>query len=314
MPSRFLYYGEVLLRLLPEQDYVIRLEALAEALPIEVAATDSLGRVIVWNAALARVAGAREHALARPLIRALPWLAEDANVDWQETLDDVLAGGPDRILPRHPLGDRVVRTTLGKMQSPSGEILGAVLSLEDITHGMREEERRRLRVRTNAVAGLGAGIAHEIRNPLNAMSLHLQLLRERLEDPDTSREDLLRKTDTMIAEVDRMESLVRSLLAVSRGGPPIRRPERIDAIVEDVLERSRDSARAKRVTLHLTHGSHRDLPRDRTSIEAAVTNIVQNAIDATDEGGNVWVATRDDPHSTVVVVSDDGPGIRPDQR
>ena len=314
MPGRFLYYGEILLRLLPEQDYAIRLEALAEALPLEVAATDAAGRVIVWNAALAAVAGPRDEALARPLLQALPWLAADPNVDWQGALDDVLGGGADRILPRHPLGDRVVRATLGKMQGPAGEILGAVLSLEDITHGMREEERRRLRVRTNAVAGLGAGIAHEIRNPLNAMSLHLQLLRERLEDPRTPREDLLRKTDTMIAEVERMESLVRSLLSISRGGPLVRRPERIDEIVDGVVGRLRETAREGNVTLEVTHGSERSLPLDRTSVEAAVSNIVQNAIEAARPGGHVWIASRDDPHSTVVVVSDDGPGVRPDQR
>lgn len=302
------------MRLLPEQDYAIRLEALAEALPIEVAATDAQGRVIVWNAALAAVTGPREEALARPLLTSMPWLSADPNVDWQATLDDVLTGGADRIFPRHPLGDRVVRATLGKMRGPGGVVLGAVLSLEDLTHGMREEERRRLRVRTNAVAGLGAGIAHEIRNPLNAMSLHLQLLRELLEDPNASHEDLLRKADTMIDEVGRMESLVRSLLTISRGGPLVRRPERIDEVVDHVAQRAEETARERGVHLHVEHGSERYLPLDRSSIEAAVTNIVQNALDATQEGGNVWITTRDDPHSTVVVVEDDGPGVQTDQR
>jgi enoyl-[acyl-carrier protein] reductase I len=75
-----------------------------------------------------------------------------------------------------------------------------------------------LRARSEAVEALGAGIAHEIRNPLNALSLNLQLLRERVADPDASRADLLAKTDAMLAEMRRLDELVTHLLEVSRGG------------------------------------------------------------------------------------------------
>lgn len=314
MPGRFLYFSEVLLRLMPEQDYAVRLEALAEALPLEVAATDANGRVVVWNAALASVAGPRSQALGQPLLEAVPWLLEDPNVDWRVTVDDVLAGGPIRTFPRHPLGRRVVRATVAPMIGARGSVLGAVLCFEDITRGTRDEERRRLDARSNAVTALGAGIAHEIRNPLNALSLNLQLLRERLADPEASREDLLRKADAMIAEAARMESLIQNLLEVSRGGAPVCEDERIDELIATAVRRLEPAAQELGVRVWVTPGSARFLPLERTRIERALQNLIENAIDAAGENGNVWLTSRDDPHSTVVVVEDDGPGISPEER
>jgi PAS domain S-box-containing protein len=312
--GRFLYYGELLFRLLPEEDYALHLEALAEELPLEVVATDRQGRVIVWNAALAAWAGPRENALGRPVLDAFPALRADANLDWAAALDAALCGAPRLRLPRQPLGGRVVRATIGPMRRPDGRVLGAVLSFEDITSGQREEERRRIQTRSEAVTALGAGIAHEIRNPINALSLNLQLLRERLGDPDLPRAALAAKTDTMIAELSRMESLVANLLEVSRDGPPARAPERVDEIVRAVVDRLEGMAEHEGCRLTVQAGSRRTLELDRSRIDRAVHNVVRNAIEAAGRGGHVQIVTRDDPHSTVIMVDDDGPGIAPDDR
>jgi len=279
-----------------------------------VAATDAAGRVIVWNAALAAVAGPRSAALGRPLLEALPALARDRNLDWRRRVREALSGAVGWTLPRHPLGHRIVRATLGPMLGAGGRVLGALLCFEDITEGTREEERRRLQVRTDAVTALGAGIAHEIRNPLNALLLNLQILRERLAQPGTDPISLVEKTDAMIAEAARMESLIQNLLEVSRGGPPTVEDEHIDDVVAAVVERLDDTTRAAGVRIEVRAASQRTLPLERTRIERAIHNLVRNAVEAAGQGGHVWVATRDDPHSTVVVIDDDGPGIRPEER
>ncbi len=312
--GRFLHYSEILLRILPEQDYALRLEALADALPLEVAATDAAGRVIVWNPALAEVAGPRSEAIGRPLLDAVPWLVEDPNVDWATLIAAVLAGGEARTFPRHPLGLRVVRATIAPMRGGRDEVLGSVLCFEDITLGAKEEERKRLKVRGMAIAALGAGIAHEIRNPLNSLSLNLQLLRESLSGPEPSPEPPTSRIDQMIAEVKRMNTLVQNLLEVSRGGPTVTREESVDAIVQEAVGRLREMADTGGVRIHMHLASRRRVPLDHTGMDRALTNIVSNAIDAAGQAGNVWIATRDDPHSTVVVVDDDGPGIPAESR
>ena len=315
MSRRFLFYSKVLVRLLPEEDYARYLEALAEDLPIEVVATDPQGRVIVWNRALSDVAGPREGAVGRPLLDALPWLREDPNLDWAELLEDMLAGGEGRVFTRHPLGPRVVRATIGPMRGESGQILGTVLSFEDITRGARAEERRRLQERHTAVHDLGASLAHEIRNPLNALSLNLQLLNECLDDRSLTRDDIRERTRKMIAESQRLEQLVVHLLEVSRGGALELTPGSVDPIVAGVLERLEGMARANECVLSFRPNSSRRLLLDPVRFDRAIENVVRNAIEASVEGGShVWVTTRDDPHSTVIVVDDDGPGIRAEDR
>lgn len=315
MAGSFLYYGKILLRLLPEHDYAVRLEALAEALPLEVAATDAQGRVIVWNSAMARRSGVpTETALGQPLFDHLPLLRDDPNHDWPRLLVEALAGGAPRTFPRVPSGARLVRATIGPMRGSEGEVLGAALSLQDITRGVQEEERRRLRERTDAVAALGAGIAHELRNPLNALSLNLQLLQERIEDPDASRELLTRKTQAMVAEMKRVDELVQHLLEVSRGGAPVCRPERIDDVVAEIVSRLEGTAELADTKIHIHAGSSRMLPLERARIDRAIHNILRNAIEAAGSPGNVWVGTRDEPHTTVVVIEDDGGGIDPADR
>ncbi|MGE0191662.1 MAG: PAS domain-containing sensor histidine kinase [Planctomycetota bacterium] len=315
MGRRFLYYGELLVRLLGEDDYGRHLDALAEALPIEVVATDRAGRVIVWNAALARVAGPREAALGRPLLEALPVLATDPNRDWAQALREVLDEGRTHTVARQPLGPRVVRLTMAPMRDKLGQVLGCVVAFEDITSGARAAELQRQRERTALVQDLGASLAHEIRNPLNALSLNLQLLAERMHDDRVSREDLERGLGRAVAETRRMEALVTHLLEVSREDVLRRMPARIDAILQGVLERLEGMAQSVGCHLTFVAGSRRTLLLDPQRIDRALHNLVRNAIEAAATGGgHVLVTTRDDPHSTVVVVDDDGPGIRPEER
>jgi signal transduction histidine kinase len=310
---RFSYHA-LLARILSEADYATALEGLAEALPLGVAAVDRSGRVFVWNGALASAHRPREEALGKPLLEALPALASDRNVDWREALDAVLRGGPALDRPRVPLGGRLVRATLSPLAGREGKPVGAVLVLEDITDRERGEERRLRRVRSRAVEDLGAGIAHEIRNPLNALSLNLQLLRERLEDPAVSRGDLTAKADAMVAEMKRIEDLVAHLLEVSRGSPPARETGLVDDVAGRVVDRLQETAERAGVDLSLRAGSRRPIVLDPVRVDRALHNLVRNAIEAAPAGGHVWVSTRDEPHTTVVVVEDDGPGFPPEDR
>jgi len=310
---RFSFHALVL-RMLPEADYAVALERLAEALPVEVAAVDGAGRVIVWNRAMAEAHGPREDAVGRPLLEALPALAADTNVDWRQALARVLAEGARVDLPRLPLAGRLVRASLVPLSAGGGGVPGAALVLDDITDRERSEERRMRRERSQAIEKLGAGLAHEVRNPLNALSLNLQLLRERLDDPKADRADLAKKADAMIAEMRRLDDLVAHLLEVSRGSPPAREPSRLDDVAARVVERLRATAEKAGVALAFAPGSRRTLPLDPARIDRALHNVVRNAIEAAGKGGHVWVATRDDPHSTVAMVDDDGVGFGPEGR
>src|SRR5262249_27363756 len=112
----FTLYTEVLFGLLPESDYALALEQLAEALPLEVAVVDDAGRVIVWNRALALASGVlRDQAVGRPLLDAFPALSADRNRDWAAELSRTLLAKTSLDLPHVPLSGRVVRALLAPL-------------------------------------------------------------------------------------------------------------------------------------------------------------------------------------------------------
>ena len=89
-------------------------------------------------------------------------------------------------------------------------------------------------------------------------------------------------------------------------------PARVDEIVSGVVDRLEGLAGSQGVRVQVRPGSARTLRLDRVRIDRALENVVRNAIEAAAEGGHhVWIGSRDDPHSTVIVVEDDGPGIKP---
>ena len=285
VPGRFLYFSEVLLRLMPEQDYAVRLEALAEALPLEIAATDAEGRVVVWNAALAVVAGPRAQALGRPLLEAVPWLREDPNVDWRATVEDVLSGGPPRTFPRHPLGRRVVRATVAPMIGARGLVLGRRAVLRG--HHARHARGGASTPRGAERGGHGVGRRHRARDP--------QPAERALPQPPAPARAARgpRRQPRRPAAQGRRDDRRGGAHGVAHpepAGGESRRRARVRGRAHRRHHRRRreapaaggPGARASRSTL--PPASRRVLPLERTRIERAFQNLLGNAIDAAGRG------------------------------
>ena len=130
--------------------------------------------------------------------------------------------------------------------------------------------------------------------------------------PAAPRADLNRRAEKALSESRRLEQLITHLLQVSRGGALEPAAACVDPIVQGVVDRLEGLASAHGCRVYVTPGSTRVLALDRVRIDRALENVVRNAIEAAAEGGRtVWLSTRDDPHSTVVTIEDDGPGIKP---
>ena len=121
MPERFLYYSEVLLRLLPEQDYARPSRGARRGPAARGRGDRCAGRVIVWNAALAAVAGPRESALGAAAARggALAARGPQRRLGGDPAGRSWRGGGPGPSRGT-PLGHRVVRATLGPMRGAGG--------------------------------------------------------------------------------------------------------------------------------------------------------------------------------------------------
>lgn len=178
---------------------------------------------------------------------------------------------------------------------------GRVVVLEDVTELWAMRERAQRDERFVAVGKLSSSLAHEIRNPLAALSGTLQLLRE---------ERRSREIDVALGEAERLNRLVEEFLQAAR--PPDLRRYSADVadVVRDVVEAFRADPRFQRaVTLHLSARSAPALV-DVDRLRQVVWNLLLNAAQAMPEGGPVSVRVEPAPGGGAAVeVADRGVGI-----
>lgn len=159
-----------------------------------------------------------------------------------------------------------------------------------------------------ALGHLSAGMAHEIRNPLNAIGLFSQLLKLGMEH-DAQKSDYLSRID---AEVARIDGILLRLLATSKRPSLEPRPVRLTAIVEEVLKQFLPLCRSQGVALetHLTAQGAVVLG-DASELEQVFTNLLANALYEMPHGGRLQVRVDHSPELNEVcaLVADTGKGI-----
>jgi signal transduction histidine kinase len=185
--------------------------------------------------------------------------------------------------------------------------------LEHLELGAELERTRQLLARADRLSALGtlaAGLTHEIRNPLVSVRTFVQLLPERLHDP----EFLGTFRELALTEVERICRLLNDLLAFSRPTPPQRDPTDLNDVVEQVTRLL--DAEARREDVVLVRDLDPDLPPvvlDDGQIKQVLMNVLLNAIEASGAGGRVDVTTRVEgepgERMCIVTVADSGPGI-----
>src|SRR6266567_114448 len=118
----------------------------------------------------------------------------------------------------------------------TGQEVGHVMILRDITSSRRTAQETIESERLNALTLLAAGVAHEIGNPLNALHIHLQVMERKAQElDDNARRELQESIDIARAEINRLDSIVTQFLRAIRPTRPHLHPENINAIVEETV-------------------------------------------------------------------------------
>jgi len=162
-----------------------------------------------------------------------------------------------------------------------------------------------------------ADLRHDLRTPLTVIAGFAAALA----DGTAAGDDAARASRAIAEEASRLEQLVAELGAIERlrSGPAGLRPEelRSDEILAATRERFAAGADARGITLSADHGTPPiGFAADRLAVERILANLVANALDATRDGGHVWLSARSvsgdgDRPSVALVVTDDGPGFPP---
>lgn len=152
---------------------------------------------------------------------------------------------------------------------------------------------------------LAAGMAHEIRNPLNSIALFVQLIKEGVEDSDK-----IDYVEKILKEVDRVDATLSKLMDTAK------RPrfELVEVNIEEVIQKALDSftpqINAQAITLIFS--PKRQLPRlkaDPVEIEQIFTNLLLNSVDEMSGGGTLTIELDHDDRDIIIRVSDSGRGI-----
>ena len=191
-----------------------------------------------------------------------------------------------------------------------GTPIGALLTMRDAESVRRIEDEIELSRRLSASARTTRSVAHEVKNPINAIVLHLQLLQNKLKqvDPDTQRH-----MDIIGNEIHRLDRVVQILVDFTR--PRELRLEEVDLrkILEEVTSLAHPDAAQHHVTID------RQLPEQPLIVKAdsdfmkqAFLNVVLNGIQAMSEGGRLELLARKEDDDVVTEIRDQGPGLPPE--
>jgi signal transduction histidine kinase len=166
--------------------------------------------------------------------------------------------------------------------------------------------------RLAAISRLTGGVAHEIKNPLNAIGLRLELLRARLGEPD---QELFGEIDVLSKEVHRLDRVVKTFLDFSRPLDVHLQDIDLGVLASEVTEFITPQARLANIEMDFSVPSEPAPMRgDSDLLKQAILNLMTNAMDAMPGGGRLRVRAEKGGDKLILEISDTGSGIPPELR
>ncbi len=215
---------------------------------------------------------------------------------------------------RNPVNQRDVETSNTKRVQVSldfiqerGSPIGALLTLRDAESVRRIQDEIEISRQMSASGRTTRGVAHEVKNPINAIVLHLQLLQTKLKqiDPDTRRH-----MDIIGNEIHRLDRVVQILVDFTR--PRDLRLEEIDMrrLLEDVIMLATPDTEQHGVTVKRKLGTEPLGVRvDLDVMKQAILNVIINGMQAMPHGGILTISLRRDEDTVITEIRDQGVGI-----
>lgn len=190
----------------------------------------------------------------------------------------------------------------------NGQPIGALVTLRDAESVHRIEDELEISRRLAAVGRLTSGVAHEVKNPINAIVVHLEVLRQKLKDPDA---DTKRHIDVIGSEIRRLDRVVQTLVDFTRPMELRLTPIDLKRLLDDIVMLATPDAEKHGV--HIVENFEEEtLPVkvDVDLVKQAVLNIMINGMQAMSaKGGNLTISTRREREDAVVEIADEGGGI-----
>jgi len=287
---------------------IFRLETVLDSLPSGILVCDEKHSLIMAN---------------KSSLRLLPLSGAEGGPLWELATDEHIAAFLQRTLQS---GDRAVEQEMDVEMLGVSRLLaisvhplvdrrritGSLVYIEDITEKRGREARLRRSENLASLTTLAAGVAHEIKNPLGAISIHLQLMRKKLAKENGEDLDpvISKYFGILNEEVDRLNHIVVDFLFAVRPMLLELREKNINPLIEELAELVRAELEEARIRLLLELDEK--LPPaliDERYMKQVLLNLIKNAQAAMPNGGLLTIATQTSDNEIRVSVCDTGAGI-----
>ncbi len=281
-------------------------ENIVESMNVGVLAVDFEGRIEFWNNQLERSLGIeRAEAVGHTVeeILSADLVAEIASRAEEERVTN---------LYKFPLRNRsgrtlVVNVSIAPLTGKTGERMGRLILVDDITQRMQLEEQLLQTEKLTSLGLLAAGVAHEVNTPLAVISNYVQMLAKAL-PPNDPRHKL---TDRIVKQTFRASEIVNNLLNFSRTGGAEFKEVNLNQVIEETLTLVAHPFRASNV--QVVRNLDAGLPAvlgSNNRLQQVFLNLFLNAKDAMPSGGMLEVRSAANNGSVEIEITDTGMGIQ----
>jgi len=236
----------------------------------------------------------------------------------------LLDGHAERLIVTHPVNDS------------TGNLVGIMLIARNIEYLSQMESTIRYSRKLAALGRLSAGVAHEVKNPLNAMMIHLELLRQQFVSPSPAigrhvaqsassgatvtavapgvdAADAIQHVDVIAAEIRRLDEVVQGFLKFTRPEDLRLQPVRVSTLFDEVIPILRPEAERSGVQVVVESDGAPDVNGDPGMLRQAFLNLALNACQAMPHGGTLRIQSEAARGRQVAITfADTGVGIKPE--
>jgi len=213
------------------------------------------------------------------------------------------------------------------IEDPTGRFLGAMLVARNLGYLSQVHSTLNYSRKLAALGRLMTGVAHEVKNPLNAMTIHLELLKQKLAavpelvtvsaggpDQGPRGTNLSKHVNVISSEIRRLDEVVNGFLKFARPDELKLQPVQLATLISDVVTTAMPEAESRNVTIRTECPTNVPaINADPGMLSQALLNLAINACQAMPTGGTLRISCRTDDRRRVVVdFEDTGVGIPPE--
>ncbi|MGH9614745.1 MAG: two-component system sensor histidine kinase NtrB, partial [Bryobacteraceae bacterium] len=187
-------------------------------------------------------------------------------------------------------------------QSDGSRQIGTLVTLRDAESRRQLASHLDFSSRLAAISRLTSGVAHEIKNPLNAMALHLEVLRNKLEEPAP-------EINVIAGEIKRLDRVIKTFLNFNRPLDLAIQEINMSDLLTNISSLIEPDARARGVSVKTTLTHSLWINGDPNLLKQAILNVVVNGLEAMTDGGLLTLSSERRGKDCLVTIADTGPGI-----